>query len=138
MLLLSVASLGCGVSHLHPGFCRIRILAVLLGVFRILDEGDNPVILVSCLPSVPASRFSSFYICPHPSRTMRGGVRFEVPGWAAALAGVVLAVVLVFRGGFRSFRRPLAFVFVSAGRRRGRERGGGGPRSCPMIRRLHP
>jgi len=29
-------------------------------------------------------------------------------------------------GGFRGFQRPFAFVFVSAGRRRGQETGGGG------------
>jgi len=114
----------CWCSHSHLGFCHIHVLVVLLGVFHVLDKGDNPVILVLCLPSVPASRFSSFTYAriPWGWQGERRGSRW---GGLSTLTGVVLAVVLVFRSGFRGFQRPLAFMFVFAGRQCGWERGGG-------------
>ena len=78
--------------HGSAGVQRIRVWGSVayasrrsfLGYFAF--SGDNPIALVSCLPSIPASRFLSFYVRPHPSRTMRGGARFEV-GWAARTRG---------------------------------------------------
>jgi len=87
----------------------------LPGVFRVRGAGEtgSPVVL--------GSRFDP--LCtPTSLNEGRGrGTRWgELPTWA--FAGVVLAVVLVvlvvfaFGCGFRGFRRPFAFTFVSGWR----------------------
>jgi hypothetical protein len=84
------------------------------------DDGDSPVVLVLAVSSVPGSRLSSFGVRPHPST--RGGARVEV-GWATCVRVRVGCPGTSF-WSFRGFGRLFAFAFVTAGRRRGQERGG--------------
>jgi len=78
--------------------CRFRVHVCICILSRVLersfpgyfafvvavDDGDSPVVRVSCSLSIPASTFLSLCVRPHPS--IRGRARFEV-GWAACTRG---------------------------------------------------
>jgi len=81
-------------------------------------------LLVSGSPPFLPRRFHRF-VYVHIPRRRRGEGQSSRRGGLPAFAGVVLAVVLVFSGEFHGFLRPFALGFVSAGRRHGREMGGG-------------
>jgi len=114
--------------NIGVGSYRIHILAILPGVFRVrggCQRWDSPVVLVLCFPCF------DILCTPTSLDKMRGGARFEV-GWAAHIRrgcpGRCFGRFGV-RGGFRGFRRPFAFMFVSVGHRRI----GGGYSQCWAV-----
>ena len=84
-----------------------------------VEEGESPVVLVSCSPPFLLRRFRRFVTAHIPRR--RRGAKFEVR-WAAHVRGGSSGRRV---GKFRGFLHPFTFVNVSAGRRRDRETGGG-------------
>ena len=109
--------------------CRVFRGGPSWGILRswwLSTMGIAPSSLFRARPVFLLLRFCRFMYAHIPRRGEARGSRW---GGLPAVVGVVLAVasvVLGFGGGFRRFRRPFAFAFVSAGRGRSREIGGGG------------